>query len=317
MAKILTITLNPAIDVTIELNELMLGAVNRQKNVEIHAAGKGLNVAQVLHDLGHDIIVSGFLGRKNRELFDQHFNQMKFDNQFVYLDSETRQNIKVSETSGRMTDINGQGFFVNESDKTALTLKLQSIVPLVDYVVIAGSLPQGFDVEDFKNLIQLFKQQNKKVAIDTSGKALIAAISCNPWMIKPNTDELEESYGNPVNSLAEQISLFSRLDANIDHLVISMGEQGVHWLNTADHINFKASPPKVSVKSTVGAGDSLLAGMIHGIANQLDHQETLKTATAIASHAVSQIGFRVPDSVRLEDLKQQTTIKILSSSDAD
>ncbi|MCU4414121.1 1-phosphofructokinase [Acinetobacter sp. WU_MDCI_Axc73] len=315
MAKILAITLNPAIDVTIELDTLHLGAVNRQKNVEIHAAGKGLNVAQVLCDLGHQIIVSGFLGQNNREIFDQHFNNMQFEHHFVYLDDETRQNIKLAENSGRMTDINGQGFYVNDIAKNLLLTTLERLCKEVDFIVIAGSLPKGFEPDDLKALINLFKQQNKKVAVDTSGKALVAAISANPWMIKPNTDELEESYGQAVTTLNEQVLFFNALKSNIQHIVISMGEQGVHWIQSGT-TPLKAIPPKVLVKSTVGAGDSLLAGMIHGIANHDTPEEILRTATAIASHAVSQIGFRVPPQVQLEHLKQNTVIKTLSPSDA-
>ncbi len=110
MAKILSITLNPAIDLTVQLDQLKVGEVNRQLTAQSHAAGKGLNVAQVLKDLGHELIVSGFLGQDNRQIFDHHIQQEQFDNQFIYVAGETRQNIKVAEASGQMTDINGKGF---------------------------------------------------------------------------------------------------------------------------------------------------------------------------------------------------------------
>ncbi|EXB04517.1 1-phosphofructokinase [Acinetobacter baumannii] len=313
MAKILTITLNPAIDVTIQLNELLVGEVNRQESVEIHAAGKGLNVAQVLKDLGHDVIVTGFLGEHNRQIFDTHFAQAQFQPEFIYIDGETRQNIKIAEHSGRMTDLNGKGFFVSETNKQSLFNKIEALLPQVEVVAIAGSLPQGFSIDELQQLIQLIKKNNKKVALDTSGKALVAAIECQPWMIKPNTDELVESYQRPATSYAEQRKLFDSL-TNIEHVVISMGEDGVNWLHATHPLHAQA--PKVIVKSTVGAGDSLLAGMIHGLVNQLPPEETLKTATAIASHAVTQIGFRIPTSEVLNQLKVQTIINSLSESDA-
>lgn len=310
MAKILTITLNPAIDVTIELNELRLGEVNRQEHVQLHAAGKGLNVAQVLHDLGHTVVVSGFLGRENCEIFDKHFHHMQFDNQFIYIDGETRQNVKVAESSGRMTDINGKGFTISEQDKTAFFAQIEACSVDIDHVVIAGSLPQGFSIDDLKSLISLLKKLNKKIAIDTSGKALATAIAMNPWLIKPNTDELEESFGKSVEQFSAQTELFKQLDSQIEHVVISMGENGVNWLNSGKALH--AQPPKMTVKSTVGAGDSLLAGMLHGLVSNFTPEETLTTATAIASHAVSQVGFRIPTQDKLAHLKQQTTIKSLS-----
>ena len=314
MAKILTITLNPAIDITIQLDTLKIGEVNRQETVQTHAAGKGLNVAQVLKDLGHNVIVSGFLGQDNRQIFDTHFAQAQFDNQFVYIKGETRQNIKLAEQSGQMTDINGKGFWVSEQDKQNLFSQIEQILPEIDVVVIAGSLPQGFSTEELQNLMQLIQRHHKKIAIDTSGKALVTAIQNQPWMIKPNTDELTESYGLAANTYAEQQKLFSGLNSTIEHIVVSMGEHGVNWLHQTHPLHAQA--PKVSVKSTVGAGDSLLAGMIHGLVSHLSMQETLKTATAIASHAVTQIGFRIPDADTLQQLKSQTTINSLSESDA-
>ncbi|WP_252059341.1 1-phosphofructokinase [Acinetobacter sp. AHP123] len=313
MAKVLTITLNPAIDVTIQLNELQVGEVNRQESVEIHAAGKGLNIAQVLKDLGHEIIVSGFLGTTNKQIFDDHFKEAQLQSEFIYIEGETRQNIKIAEHSGRMTDLNGKGFLVSEQDKKNLFQKIEMILPQIDVVAIAGSLPQGFSVDELQQLIKLIQQQGKKVALDTSGKALVAAIECQPWMIKPNTDELVESYQLPAATYAEQKKLFENL-AKIEHVVISMGEDGVNWLHDTHPLHAKA--PKVVVKSTVGAGDSLLAGMIHGLINGFSDEETLKTATAIASHAVTQIGFRIPNAETLNQLKAQTTINSLSESDA-
>lgn len=147
MAKILSITLNPAIDLTVQLDQLKVGEVNRQLTAQSHAAGKGLNVAQVLKDLGHELIVSGFLGQENRQIFDHHIQQEQFDNQFIYVAGQTRQNIKVAEASGQMTDINGKGFFVDTSAKQQLCERLSQLILEVDVIVIAGSLPQGFSAD--------------------------------------------------------------------------------------------------------------------------------------------------------------------------
>lgn len=309
MAKILTITLNPAIDVTIELDQLNVGEVNRQKANQSHAAGKGLNVAQVLRNLGHDVIVSGFLGEGNRQIFDQHFIKQSFDNQFVYVEGETRQNIKIAEQSGRMTDINGKGFWVEDSAKQALKQKLSAVLEQAEAVVISGSLPQNYSTQEFADLIVWLKDQGQKVAVDSSGDALRAAIAVNPWLIKPNTDELTESYHLPAETFAEQKQIFEQNNIQIENIVVSMGEHGVNWLNQNQALH--ASAPKVKVKSTVGAGDSMVAGMVHGLISQFSAEETLKTATAIGSNAVTQIGFQLPDPSIIEDLKQQISISSL------
>lgn len=311
MAKILTVTLNPAIDVTLQLENLQVGEVNRHHAVVSHAAGKGLNVAQVLKDLGHDVIVTGFLGADNRQIFDAHFVQEGFENQFVYVAGETRQNIKIAEASGRMTDINGKGVQIDTIAKQQLFDKIQSLLTHIEIVVIAGSLPPGFDANELKQLIEWLSQQGKKVAVDTSGQALSAAIAANPWLIKPNGDELTETYHLPASTYLEQQQLFQSIGhMQIQHIIVSMGEDGVNWLHPTHPLHAQA--PKVQVKSTVGAGDSLVAGMIHGLLTYYSPEEILKTATAIASHAVTQIGFQVPDLSVIEDLKQKIAINSLS-----
>ncbi len=302
MAKILSITLNPAIDLTVQLDQLKVGEVNRQLTAQSHAAGKGLNVAQVLKDLGHELIVSGFLGQDNRQIFDHHIQQEQFDNQFIYVAGETRQNIKVAEASGQMTDINGKGFFVDTSAKQQLCERLSQLILEVDVIVIAGSLPQGFSAEELSTLILWLQSAGKKVAVDTSGVALKAAIAAHPW--------LTETYHLPAETFAEQQHLFASLNSQIEHIVVSMGENGVNWLHRTQPLH--ATAPKVTVQSTVGAGDSLLAGMIHGLLSSTSPEETLKTATAIASNAVTQIGFALPDFAVIEDLKSQISVQSLS-----
>jgi 1-phosphofructokinase len=210
-----------------------------------------------------------------------------------------------------MTDINGQGLYIDANAKQQLREKIQAIIADIDMVVIAGSLPQGFEPSELRALIEFLKREDKKVAVDTSGSALRAAIAANPWLIKPNSDELTETYHLPANSFAEQQQLFQSLGhMQIQHIIVSMGEQGVNWLHPTHPLHAQA--PSVQVKSTVGAGDSLVAGMIHGLLSQNSPEETLKTATAIASHAVTQIGFHVPDLSVIEDLKQQIVINSLS-----
>lgn len=310
MAKVLTVTLNPAIDISIQLDTLNVGHVNRQQSVQSLAAGKGLNVAQVLKDLGHKAIVTGFLGQSNRQIFDQHFAHEGFDSHFIYINGETRQNIKVGEQSGRMTDINGKGFYVSDTDKKALLSTIESLLAPVEIVVVSGSLPQGFSIEELVDLIQWLKSKGKKVVVDTSGPALGAAIKANPWLIKPNTDELSEAYAQPAATFAQQKQLIADQNIDIENIVISMGEHGVHWIHPTHPLFAKA--PKVQVKSTVGAGDSLVAGMIHGFLSQYSPEETLKTATAIGSNAVTQIGFAIEDLSAIDNLKQHITVDSLS-----
>ena len=311
MAKILTLTLNPALDLTVELPRLDAGQVNRSDEMHTHAAGKGVNVAQVLADLGHQLTVSGFLGEDNLQAFETLFAKRGFVDAFVRVPGETRSNIKVAEQSGRITDINGPGPVVDAAAQQALLDRLVQIAPGHDAVVVAGSLPRGVTAQWLRELIERLNQLGLKVALDSSGEALRAALKASPWLIKPNTEELADALGCEVVSHTAEAQAAARLHAQgIEHVVISHGADGVNWFSVGSALH--ATPPKVSVASTVGAGDSLLAGMLHGLLSADTPEQTLRTATAIAAMAVTQIGFGIHDRAQLAQLEQGVRVRPLT-----
>jgi 1-phosphofructokinase len=311
MAKILTLTLNPALDLTVELSRLEPGQVNRSDTMHTHAAGKGVNVAQVLADLGHRLTVSGFLGEDNLQAFETLFAKRGFVDAFIRVPGETRSNIKLAESDGRITDLNGPGPLVSATAQQALLDHLDQIAPAHDAVVVAGSLPQGVSPQWLQALIVRLKNLGLKVALDTSGEALRAAIEAGPWLIKPNGEELAQVLGSEAVSVLAQAEAANRLHAQgIEHVVISHGADGVNWFSVGSALH--ATPPKVSVASTVGAGDSLLAGMLHGLVSAQSPEQTLRTATAIAAMAVTQIGFGISDAAQLAQLEQGVRVRPLT-----
>lgn len=302
MAKILTLTLNPALDITIGLERLRAGEVNRSQAQHSHAAGKGLNVAQVLADLGHSVTVGGFLGSDNLQPFEALIAWRGFSDCFVRVPGETRSNIKLVEADGRVTDINGPGPLVDEQARNALLRHLEQIAPGHDAVVVAGSLPRGVSPEWLRELLLMFKALGLKVALDSSGEALRAGLKAAPWLVKPNTQELGDVLGLPVQGQAEQRSAARQLLASgIEHVVVSQGEQGVCWFAAGQQL--RAQPPAVRIASTVGAGDSLVAGMVHGLLQAEAPSVTLRRATAIAAQAVTQVGFGIHDREQLARLE--------------
>ncbi|MCG6574210.1 1-phosphofructokinase [Pseudomonas sp. AF32] len=311
MAKILTLTLNPALDLTVELVRLEPGQVNRSDAMHSHAAGKGVNVAQVLADLGHTLTVSGFLGEDNAQAFETLFAQRGFVDAFIRVPGETRSNIKLAEQDGRITDLNGPGPMVDEAAQQALLARLDQIAPEHDVVVVAGSLPRGVSPQWLQGLVMRLKSLGLKVALDTSGEALRVALAAGPWLIKPNTEELADALGCEVVTERAQAHAAQRLHTEgVEHVVISHGAEGVNWFSGGSALH--ASPPKVTVASTVGAGDSLLAGMLHGLLGVHTPEQTLRTATAIAAMAVTQIGFGIHDTALLASLEQGVRVRSLT-----
>ncbi|MDA0424077.1 1-phosphofructokinase [Stutzerimonas frequens] len=310
MARVLTVTLNPALDLTVQLPALRLGEVNRSDNLQAHAAGKGLNVAQVLADLGHQLTVTGFLGEANAQPFEQLFAARGFADEFVRVAGETRSNIKLAEADGRITDINGPGLEVGAAQRDELLARLERLVPGHELVVVAGSLPRGVEVPWFVELLQQLARLGARVALDTSGAALREGLALSPWLIKPNEEELAQARDlDPADAqaLADEAR---RLNARIEHVVMSQGAAGVSWFSPA--AAWHAQPPKVRVVSTVGAGDSLLAGMLHGLLAGWPAERTLAHATAIAAQAVGQIGFGITDRAQLAELEAAVRLQPLS-----
>jgi len=311
MARVLTVTLNPALDLTVQLPFLRLGEVNRSESLQVHAAGKGLNVAQVLADLGHQLTVTGFLGESNPQAFEQLFAARGFTDEFVRVAGETRSNLKLAETDGRVTDINGPGLAVTEAQCDELLARLQRLAPAHDLVVVAGSLPRGIDSQWFVQLLNSLKALGVRVALDTSGVALRDGLATRPWLIKPNEEELAEARGVDLTGSSALLAEARRLQSEgIEHVVISQGADGVSWF-TADEA-LHAQPPKVQVISTVGAGDSLLAGMLHGLLVGWPAERTLAHATAIAAQAVGQVGFGITDTAQLAELQAAVCLQPLS-----
>lgn len=304
MARILTLTLNPALDLTVRLARLEPGEVNRSETVLTHAAGKGVNVAQVLADLGHFVSVGGFLGAANPEAFDALIASRGFGDAFIRVPGETRSNIKIAEQDGRVTDINAPGPLVDERAQKALLKLLAVVGPEFDAVVVAGSLPRGVSPQWFQGLLEELKALGLKVALDTSGEALRAGLKAGPWMVKPNTEELAEALGNATDAISQLHQ------QGVEHVVVSDGAAGVSWYSPAGALH--ATPPQVTVASTVGAGDSLLAGMLHGVLNGDTPEQTLRRATAIAAMAVTQIGFGISDHAQLARLESGVHVRPLT-----
>ena len=311
MARVLTVTLNPALDLTVQLPSLRLGQVNRSDSLQVHAAGKGLNVAQVLADLGHQLTVTGFLGEGNPQAFEQLFAARDFADEFVRVPGETRSNIKLAEAGGQVTDINGPGLMVSEAHCAELLARLERLAPTHDLVVVAGSFPRGIASQWFVQLLNTLKALGVRVALDTSGDALREGLSASPWLIKPNEEELAEAGGIALNKSSELTAEARRLQAQgIEHVVVSQGANGVSWFSP--NLALHAIPPKVQVVSTVGAGDSLLAGMLHGLLEGWPAERTLTHATAIAAQAVGQVGFGITGTTKLADLEVAVRLQPLS-----
>lgn len=223
MARILTITLNPALDLNAELDALEPGQVNRTTATRLEPAGKGINVARVLAGLGHQVTVSGLLGEANAAPFERLFADEGLTDCFVRVPGRNRVNIKLAERDGRITDINSAGF---EAASDALSRLVDQLTPLVaehDAVVIGGSLPASLPAAAVADLVAMVRAVDKPVWLDTSGDALTSGLQATPFGIKPNIEELSAWAGRPLVSRQQVADVATALQAQgLAHVVVSL-----------------------------------------------------------------------------------------------
>ncbi|MFY0991144.1 1-phosphofructokinase [Halomonas sp. C05BenzN] len=319
MARVLTLTLNPALDLSIGLERLEPGTVNRTHETHLTAAGKGVNVARVLVALGHDVTLSGFLGADNDGPFLRAFEAMGVEDAFLRVPGETRINAKLAEADGRVTDINGPGLAIDETAwqrlLDGLDTRLGDPRRRPDAVVIAGSLPPGVTPDDLANLVTRLRGAGLPVWVDTSGAALGAAIDARPTAVKPNEHELAAWVGARLDTAASRLQATLHLyAAGIEEAVLSAGPDGVVWVSRRGA--WQAVPPRLTVVSTVGAGDTLLAALLHGVLSGHTPEQTLRLATALSAESVRHVGVGDAHAVDFPQLQQQTRVRRLNDVDA-
>jgi 1-phosphofructokinase len=310
--SIVTVTLNPAIDQTVSIPNFKAGAVNRVVNSRSDAGGKGVNVASVLADYGLSVTATGFLGEENTSLFERLFAQKQIKDHFVRIAGATRTGIKViDEINQETTDINFPGQAPTEANVAQLLQILEQVAGFNEWFVLAGSIPTGLPQAVYHQLVTMIRQHGRCVALDTSGQGLHQAIEAGPTIVKPNIDELQELVGQQLSGRQQVIDAARQwLGYGIDTVVVSMGADGALFVEANEVI--MARPPRIKVKSTVGAGDAMVSGTVAGKIEGYNLAECARLATAFSVSAISRVASQLPAPEVINDLKQQVTIESIN-----
>jgi 1-phosphofructokinase family hexose kinase len=288
--EVLTLTLNPAIDETVFLDTLVPGAVNRALGHHRQAGGKGINVSSMLSQYGIPSTATGLLGRVNPGLFEMLFKERGITDECLRISGETRTGIKiVAESSGQTTDINFPGAEPTRDNLVELKRRIAGLCRPGAWMVAAGSLPTGVLPGDFSGLIDAARQAGAMVAVDTSGAALRAAVDRGVDLVKPNHHELAELFGHELPDSKSRIAAAIELQrSGIAHVIVSLGGDGAIFASPDGVL--ASSPPPVRVASTVGAGDSLLAGYLAGLVRGMGLAERAQLASVFAWCAIESVG---------------------------
>lgn len=313
--NIITVTLNPAIDETVFLDQLKPGAVNRARHHHRQAGGKGINISSMLGQFGIANAATGFLGKQNPQLFEQLFLNTGVRDECIRIAGETRTGIKiVCQSTQETTDINFPGASPSAEDLAALANKLEQLARPGRWFLIGGSLPTGVSIEDFILLLKILKNGGASIAVDTHGDALKSAIACGVDLIKPNQDELAGILDSSPLDQETQFAAVAQIQRNgVAHVILSMGSDGALFATPDGWII--AKPPPVQVSSTVGAGDSLLAGYIAGLTTNRPLAECAAMATVFAWCALEHVTRQLPDYQEIEKRIRRIDVRPSGYSD--
>jgi 1-phosphofructokinase len=308
--RIVTVTLNASIDQTAIIPNFTAGEVNRVAWEQSDAGGKGVNVASFLADFGHAIAVTGVLGADNQELFLRLFAEKKLVDRFIRVPGHTRVNIKVADDARRqVTDINFPGVDVPAAKIGDVFTTIDALAEEgAEVFILSGSLPAGVAPTIYRDITTRLRARGRKVVLDTSGEALARAVEAAPDVIKPNIDEFVALLGRPLDGEAAIVAAARSLrKRGIGWVVVSMGGAGAIFV-TADGA-VCATPPPAPVKSTVGAGDAMVAGIVHACLQNLGVEDCARIATAFSLGALGEIGPRLPSSDVIDAFARQVTTR--------
>lgn len=308
--EVVTVTPNPAIDLTLTIPRFTAGTVNRVERQHAQPGGKGVNVASALADFGHAVAAAGFLGRANSATFEALFAAKGIADHFVRVEGETRVGIKIFDpVLGQTTDINFPGQSLAPGYTEALLHELRALAAdVAPWFALAGSLPPGVAPEAYRDFVRALKADGCRVLLDTSGEPLRLALAAGPQVIKPNIHELEWVVGARLTGQREVVEAARALLAGgVELVVVSMGGEGALFVTGEQTV--LASPLRVEVRSTVGAGDAMVAGTLAGLLAGRPLTEVARLATAFSLDWLTRDEAAAASRERVFDLMDGVTVR--------
>ncbi|MGM9537662.1 MAG: 1-phosphofructokinase [Candidatus Onthomonas sp.] len=308
---IYTVTLNPALDKTVEIPHFSLDTVNRIATLRTDPGGKGINVSKVIDKLGGKSKAMGILAGATGHAIADQLAQRGLDCAFCFVPGETRTNLKIIDPEGHTnTDINEPGIQVSEEILDGLLAQLTGLLHPEDIVVLAGSLPAGAPKDTYRKWVSTCRAMGAKVFLDADGELLAQGIQAGPYLIKPNNDEFSRLMGRQLETV-EELHAAARqlLEKGIRQVIVSMGGRGALYVTREKAIY--ADGLKVKVGSTVGAGDSVVAALAYAEDRGLSLEEAVVLSTATGAANVMCSGTQAAEYSVIEALMPRVTWQTL------
>jgi len=299
---IYTLTLNPAVDRELTVPAMEFDSVLRASESRVDFGGKGFNVSRLLRGLNESSTAVGFLGCNAGELLQKGLQSLGVGTDFVWVSDETRTNVSiVTQAHDHYLKANEKGPLVDEAKQKELLEKIDSLAKPGDWWVLAGSLPPGVTNDIYARVIQVLNKHEARAILDTSGESLRLGCAEKPFLVKPNAEEAHLLTGLPMDTTDEIIAgaaEIRRLGAQ--NVVVSMGKSGA-LLHTSEG-TWLTHSPKIQEKNPIGAGDSMVGGLVWALTQQIPLKEALGWGVASGAATASLPGTEVGSRPLIEEL---------------
>ena len=279
---IYTVTLNPSIDYDVNMDQLTEGVVNRVSTEHFYAGGKGINVSQILNQHEIDNVALGFISGFTGDFIKGSLQEKGIKTDFIQLkEGYSRINMKVKTLSDE-TEINGSGPKISKEEIGKLYQQLDRLTS-EDTLVLAGSIPASLPDDFYEQIMKYVEAKNVKVIVDATKNLLLNVLKYRPFLIKPNHHEIAEMFNVTISSTEDLLHYGNQLkEMGAQNVLISMGGDGAILISETGEI-YRSNVPKGTVKNSVGAGDSMVAGFIAGYQKHHSYEEALRLGAASGS----------------------------------
>ena len=306
---ITTVCLNPCIDKTVSVSALIPGGLNRIRSSRLDVGGKGVNVAVTLSRLGMDARCALFLPGEGSAPLTDKLRAEHIGMDAVNVPGCLRVNLKVfDESESRITELNESGAPVTDAALEEMARVIENCARHSDLVVLSGSLPPACPSDYYRTLIERLNGAGVKCALDADGLRLREGLKAHPYLVKPNRDELEELTGEPLRTLND-IARAARglIERGVSIAAVSLGAEGA--LIADEHSVYYAPKLDIPVRSTVGAGDAMCAGLCAGLARGDLLEDIFRLGMACAGAAVMSEGTRPIERAECERLMPRVDVR--------
>jgi 1-phosphofructokinase len=278
---IYTVTINPSLDYTVDVEKFRTGIVNRTAAERISAGGKGINVSIVLHNLGIESVALGFTAGFTGAEIGSMLSKGGITSDFIPVKSGmSRINVKLR--SDEETEINGQGPVITASDLARIFEKTDRLTDS-DILVLAGSIPPTMPETVYRDIMKRMQGKKTKIVVDATNDLLRNVLQYHPFLVKPNNHELGEIFGVELRTKDDVIAYAEKFrEMGARNVLVSMAGDGAVLIDENGKI-YKSAAPKGKKKNSVGAGDSMVAGFIAGYLNGGSYAEAFKMGLCTGS----------------------------------